>query len=130
MVFAYEYRIAHIARYRKFFHLRYIQVLCLCRLGKADRAYLMYLVLQRQLSDLTGVSLTTAKFKPLIFSVSGFSLSYTANMFILMILYALCLSPEQFYYIIMYIGKVGSCVKIADRRAPWKFSNIVENLVL
>jgi hypothetical protein len=30
----------------------------------------------------TVVSLTTAKFKPLIFSVSGFTLSYTANMFI------------------------------------------------
>jgi hypothetical protein len=33
----------------------------------------------------TVVSLTTAKFKPLIFSMSGFTLSYTANMFILMI---------------------------------------------
>jgi hypothetical protein len=34
----------------------------------------------------TVVSLTTAKFKFLIFSLSGFTLSYTANMFILMIL--------------------------------------------
>jgi hypothetical protein len=33
------------------------------------------------------VSLTTAKFKPLIFSMSGFALSYTVNVFILMILY-------------------------------------------
>jgi hypothetical protein len=36
------------------------------------------------------VSLTAAKFKPLIFSMSGFTLSYTANMFILMILYDFC----------------------------------------
>jgi hypothetical protein len=40
----------------------------------------------------TVVSLTTAEFKPLIFSVSGFALTYTTNMFILMILYDFCLS--------------------------------------
>jgi hypothetical protein len=34
----------------------------------------------------TVVSFTVAKFKPLIYSMSGFALSYTANMFILMIL--------------------------------------------
>jgi hypothetical protein len=62
-----------------------IQVLCKY---KADPVYLTYLMLQRQLNHLwTVVSLTTAKFKPLIFSVSGFALSYTANMFIPMILY-------------------------------------------
>jgi hypothetical protein len=59
--------------------------------------------------------LTTAKFKPLIFSVSGFALSYTADMFILMILYDLCLLPAQFCYIIVYIRKVKSYVQIADR---------------
>jgi hypothetical protein len=46
------------------------------------------------------VSLTTAKFKPLIFSMSGFILSYTANIFILMILYDFWSSPGQFCYII------------------------------
>jgi hypothetical protein len=50
----------------------------------------------------TVVSLTTAKFKPLIFSVSGFTLSYTANMFILMIPYDFCLFSAQFCYIIIY----------------------------
>jgi hypothetical protein len=54
----------------------------------------------------TVVSLTTAKFKFLIHSVSGFTLSYTKNMFILVILYDFCLSRAQFYYIIVYIGKV------------------------
>jgi hypothetical protein len=33
------------------------------------------------------VRLTAAKFKPLILSMSGFALSYAANMFIFMILY-------------------------------------------
>jgi hypothetical protein len=49
----------------------------------------------------TFISLTAAKFKPFIFSVSGFTLSYAANMFILMILYDYCLLPAQFCYIIM-----------------------------
>jgi hypothetical protein len=62
------------------------------------------------------VSLTTSKFMPLIFSLSGFTLSYTANMFILMIPYDFCLFPAQFCYIIVYIRKVKSCVQIADRR--------------
>jgi hypothetical protein len=44
----------------------------------------------------TVVSLTAAKFKPLIFSMSGFALFYTANMFILMISYYFCLLPAQF----------------------------------
>jgi hypothetical protein len=48
----------------------------------------------------TVVSLTTAKLKPFIFSMSGFILSYTTNTFILMILYDFCLSPAQFCYII------------------------------
>jgi hypothetical protein len=47
----------------------------------------------------TVVSLTTAKFKSLIFSIYGFTLSYTANTFILMILYDFCLLPAQFYWL-------------------------------
>jgi hypothetical protein len=53
----------------------------------------------------TVLSLTTAKFKPPIFSMSGFALSYTANMFIRMILYDFCL--------MVYIRKVESRVQIA-----------------
>jgi hypothetical protein len=60
----------------------------------------------------TVVSLTTAKFKPLIFYMSTFALSYTVNMFILMILYYFCLLPAQFYYIIVYIHKVESRVHL------------------
>jgi hypothetical protein len=44
----------------------------------------------------TVARLTTAKFKPLIFSESGFALSYTTNMFILMILYDFWLSLHSF----------------------------------
>jgi hypothetical protein len=42
----------------------------------------------------TVVCLTAAKFKPLIFPVSGFALSNGANIFIFMILYDFCLLPE------------------------------------
>jgi hypothetical protein len=56
----------------------------------------------------TAVSLTTAKFIPRIFSMSVFTLSYTANMYILMILYGFCLLPAQFCYVIVYIRKVKS----------------------
>jgi hypothetical protein len=52
------------------------------------------------------LGLTAAKFKFLIFSISVFSLSYTANMFILMILYDLTLLPAQFYYTVVYVRKV------------------------
>jgi hypothetical protein len=76
------------------------------------------------------VSLTTAKFNPIIFSMSGFALSYTANMFILMILYDFCLSPAQLCYIIVHIRKVESRVQIADMCAPRKISSGAENLVL
>jgi hypothetical protein len=51
-------------------------------------------------------------------------------MFILMILYDFYLLPAQFYYIIVYIGKVESCVQIADWCAPWKISNGAQNHVL
>jgi hypothetical protein len=78
----------------------------------------------------TVVSLTISKFKPFMFSVSGFALSYTANMFILMILYDFCLFRAQFCYIIVYIWKLKSCVKVANRWAPWNISNGAQNLDL
>jgi hypothetical protein len=61
----------------------------------------------------TVVSLTIAKYNPLIFYISGFALSYTANMFNLMILYDFCFLPTQFCYIIINIRKVESRVQIA-----------------
>jgi hypothetical protein len=75
------------------------------------------------LVTLTAVSLTAAKFKPFIFSVSGFALSYAANIFVLMILYDLCLLPAEFVYIIVYILKVESREQIVARGAPWKISH-------
>jgi hypothetical protein len=43
----------------------------------------------------TVICLTAAKFKPLVFSVMGFALSNGANIFIIMILYDLCLLPAS-----------------------------------
>jgi hypothetical protein len=50
--------------------------------------------------------------------MSGFALSYTANMFILVIMNDL------------YLLAVESRVQIADWCAPWKISNGAENFVL
>jgi hypothetical protein len=80
-------------------------------------------MLQRQLSHLNGLELTTGEFKRLIFFVSGFTFSNTAIIFVLMIPYAFCLFPIQFYYIIIYWRKVETRVQIMDQCAPWKFSN-------
>jgi hypothetical protein len=76
------------------------------------------------------VSLTTAEFKSLIFSVSGIAVSYTANIFILVILYDFRLLPAQFCYLIVYIRKVQSRVQIPYRYAPWEISSGAENLVV
>jgi hypothetical protein len=73
--------------------------------------------------------LTATKFEPVTFSVSGFTLSYIANMFILMILYEVLLLA-QFYYLIIYTQKVDSRAHIADQCASWKISSGTENLVL
>jgi hypothetical protein len=54
-------------------------------------------MLQRQLSHLNGHELDRHQvITPLIFSLSGFVLSYAANIFIFMILYDFCLLPAQF----------------------------------
>jgi hypothetical protein len=62
--------------------------------------------------------------------MSGFTLSYTANMFILMILYYFSLLLAQFFYVIVYLRIVESCVQIADRCALWKIFSCAQNLVL
>jgi hypothetical protein len=71
------------------------------------------------------LSLTAAKIKPLTFSMSGFVLSYTTNMFTFMILYDFCLLPSQVH---VYIRKVESRVQIVDRCEPTKISTGAENL--
>jgi hypothetical protein len=62
--------------------------------------------------------------------MSGFTLPYTANLFILMILHDFCLLPAQFCYIIVCIRKIESCVQIAAQCAFWKISNGAQNLIL
>jgi hypothetical protein len=44
--------------------------------------------------------------------------------------YDFCLSPAQFYYIIVYKRKIESYMSIADWCAPWKISSGGQNLVL
>jgi hypothetical protein len=114
----------------KILPLPFVKVLCQYRLCKPDHAYLAYLMLQRQLSHLNGRKLDRRQVKPLTFLISGVALFYTANMFILVILYDFCLLPAQFSYIIIYTWKVESRVQIADRCAPRIISNGGENLVV
>jgi hypothetical protein len=64
----------------------------------------------------TVVRFTTAKFKPLIFSMSGFALSCTTKVFILMISYDLCLSSAQFCYTYNRIYTEGW--KLCENRWP------------
>jgi hypothetical protein len=87
-------------------------------------------MLQRKFSDLNAVISSAAKFKPLLFSVSGLPLSYTANTFILTILYDFCLLPAQFCHIVAYMRKVENSVQTADRFAPSKIFSGAENFVL
>jgi hypothetical protein len=113
---------AHIACYWKFFVLPYTQIVS-TDFTEQTMPNLGTLWHNGSLVIWTVVSLTTAKFKRLIFSVSAFTLSYKVNIFILMILYDFCLSPESFCYIIVYIRKVESCVQVAERCVPWKISS-------
>jgi hypothetical protein len=65
--------------------------------AKQIMSILLILCYNVSIVTLMVLSLTTAKFKLLEFSISGFALSFAANMFILMILYDFCLLPVQFY---------------------------------
>jgi hypothetical protein len=79
--------IALITCYRKCFLLHYIQIHYQYSLCKADYSYLTYLMLQRQLGNLNGRKLDHRQVSA-SYIMSGFAVSYTANMFIFMILYA------------------------------------------
>jgi hypothetical protein len=52
-----------------------------------------------ELSDLNGRNLTTAKFTTLIFSMSGFALSYAANIFLTNRLQLSCSLIEQLFHL-------------------------------
>jgi hypothetical protein len=75
-------------------YIQYTQGFFQSRLGTADYALvtssLHYI---DSLVTWTVIHMTAAKFKPLIFSVSGFALSNVANIFIFMILDDLRLLP-------------------------------------
>jgi hypothetical protein len=51
----------------------------------------------------------------------GFTLSYAAKIFVLMILYDFCLLPAKFCYVIICVLNVESRVQIAEQCAPSKF---------
>jgi hypothetical protein len=65
----------------------------------------------------TVVSLTAAKFKSLIFSMSGFSCYDVANICIFVLLYDLCLFPAQSHYVIINTWYLESHVQLTDRTA-------------
>jgi hypothetical protein len=98
--------------FRQVYVSHVIEKFCFCTIykssvstGFAKQIMLILRVLcyNGRLVTWTILSLITAKFKPLMFSLSGFALSYTTNMFILMIMYDFCLLSAQFCYIIIYI---------------------------
>jgi hypothetical protein len=74
--------------------------------------------------------MTAAKFKPLIFPVSGLALSYVTNIFISIILDDFCLLPACFRYEVINVRNLESRMHIADRCAPRKSTNGAENLIL
>jgi hypothetical protein len=121
-------RIAHIACYWKFLLFTIYKSSVSTGFAKQIVPILRILCYNGSLVTWTIVSLTTAKFKPLTFSMSGFTFSYTANMFILTILYDFCLLPAQFCYIIVYIRKVESCVQIAPGMHLGKFPTVRRTL--
>jgi hypothetical protein len=122
--------IAHIEFYWKFFILHYIHVLCEYRLCKPDRAYLTYLMLQRQFSHLDDGMLDHRQVWA----------SYIFYIWLRHVLYCEHVHSHDFawllfvartiFYIIVYIRKVERRVQIADQRASWKSSNCAETLLL
>jgi hypothetical protein len=66
--------------------------------------------------------LTTAKFKPLIFSMSGFAFSFIANMFILMIVYDFCLLPTC----MLSVRRPQNMLEWSERLANWTQRQIQE----
>jgi hypothetical protein len=82
--------------------MQYIQGPFQSRLGTADYALVTSnLHYNDSLDTWTVIHMTAAKFKPLIFSVSGFALSNEANIF--MILDDFCLLPAWFCYVFINV---------------------------
>jgi hypothetical protein len=99
-------------------YTEYIQGLFQSRFGTADHNLLHY---NDSLVTWTIIHMTAAKFKPLIFSVSGLDLSNVANIF--MILDDFCLLPAWFCYAIINVRYMKSLIHIANRCARRKIAN-------
>jgi hypothetical protein len=97
-------------------YIQYIQGLFQSRLSTADYA-LVTSSLQNNdsLVTWTVIHMTASKFKPLIFSVSGFALSNVSNIFIFMILDDFSLLPAWFCYLIINVRYMKSLMHIAMR---------------
>jgi hypothetical protein len=92
-------RYLHYLWYSSRLYIQYIQGIVHSRLGTADYALVTSnLHNNDSLVTWTVIHMTAAKFKPLIFYVSGFALSNVANGFIFMILDDFCLLPAWFCY--------------------------------
>jgi hypothetical protein len=112
-------------------YIQYIQALFQSRLGTADYALLTSsLGYHDNLDTCTVIHMTAAKFKPLIISVSGFTLSNVANILIFMIFDGLCLLPAWFRYAIINVRNLESLMHNANRCAPRKIANGAENPIL
>jgi hypothetical protein len=97
-------------------YIRYIQGLFQSRLGTADYALVTSSCLYYgSLDTLTEVHMTAAKFKPLILSMSVFTLSNIAIIFIFMILDDFCLLPAWFCYVMINVRNLESLMHIANR---------------
>jgi hypothetical protein len=100
-------RYLHHLWYSSRMYIQYIQGIVQSRLGTADYALVTSnLHNNDSLVTWTVIHMTAAKFKPLIYSVSGFALSNAANSFIFMILDDFCLLPAWFSIEIAVIAPV------------------------
>jgi hypothetical protein len=110
-------------------YIQYIQGLFQSRLSTADYALVTSsLHYHNSLDTWTVVHMTATKFKPPIFSVSGFALSSVANIF--MILDDFCLLPAWFCYVIINVRNLESLMHIANWCAPRKIASGAENPIL
>jgi hypothetical protein len=112
-------------------YIQNIQGLFQTRIGTVDYALVTSsLRYHNSLHTWTVVHMNAAKFKPLIFSVSGFTLSNVANIFIFMILDDICLLPAWFCYVIINVQNLENLVHIVNWYVPWKIANGAEKPIL
>jgi hypothetical protein len=112
-------------------YIQYIQGLFQSRLGTADYALVTTsLHYNDSLDTWTVVHMTAVKFKPLIFSMSGFVMSNVANNFIFMVVDDFCLLPVWFCYVIINVRNLESLMHIANRCGPRKIANGAEKPIL